>query len=306
MLFDSYGKYIYLDGAMGTMLQRFGAVPGSNLNLMNITAPETVENIHAMFIEAGSDIIYTNTFSANALNLEKTDYSPREIISAAVKIARRAAAGARGSAADGSPVGAPAQKNEQTPQRLPILVALDIGPIGQILEPAGDLPPEKAYELYAQMAEAGERENADLAVIETMSDIEELKIAMKAVSENTKLPIMTTMTFEPHGYTYMGCTPEAFAKTAEELGAIAVGLNCSLEPTQMYDIARRIADVTRLPLIIKPNAGLPDAVSGRYKTGAKEFAEQMLPYSKIGARIVGGCCGTDPEYIKALRELYEL
>jgi len=134
-----------------------------------------------------------------------------------------------------------------------------------------------------------------------MSDIEEVKAAMTAVKDNTKLPMLVTMTFEKSGFTYMGCTPEIFAKTAENLGAAAIGFNCSLEPLQMIDIAKRLAVLTKLPLIIKPNAGLPDAVSGEYKTGAEEFAAQMLPYAEIGVKIVGGCCGTTPEYIKALK-----
>ena len=285
MIFDSYGKYIFYDGAMGTMLQKFGLKPGDKPDLMNITAPEAVENVHKMYIEAGSDIICTNTFGSNALNLEGTGYTVEQIITAAVQNAKSAIKAAKIS---------DAQKNT-------VRTALDIGPTGQLLEPVGDLEPEKAYELFKEMAVAGERAGADCVAIETMSDIEELKAAMTAVKDSTKLPMLVTMTFEKSGFTYMGCTPEIFAKTAEDLGAVAIGFNCSLEPLQMIDIAKRMAALTKLPLIIKPNAGLPDAVSGQYKTGAEEFAVQMLPYAGIGARIIGGCCGTTPEYIKALK-----
>ena len=279
MLFDSCGKYIFYDGAMGTMLYKYGLKPGERPDLMNITAPEAVESIHRMYVEAGSDIVCTNTFGSNAINLAGTGYSPADIINAAVTVAKRACLGKA-------------------------KVALDIGPTGQVLEPAGELEYEKAYEMFKEMAVAGEKAGADFAAIETMSDLEELKAAMTAVSENTKLPILVTMTFEKSGYTFMGCTPESFVEAAEELGAAAVGLNCSLEPMEMLETAKRIAKAAKLPLIVKPNAGLPDGKSGEYHTGAKEFAEQMKGFAKIGARIIGGCCGTTPEYIRELKKAY--
>jgi len=281
MIFDSFGKYIFYDGAMGTMLYKYGLKSGDKPDLMNITAPDAVEKVHKMYVEAGSDIICTNTFGSNALNLKGTDYTPADIISAAVTIAKRACEGS------GSKV------------------ALDIGPTGQLLEPYGDLEPEAAYELFKEMAIAGEKAGADFAAIETMSDISELKAAMTAVSENTKLPILATMTFEKNGVTFMGCTVEKFVETAEALGAAALGLNCSLEPTQMLPTAKRMADISKLPLIIKPNAGLPDGIDGDYHTGAKEFAAQMTEFSKIGAKIIGGCCGTTPEYITELRNAFK-
>jgi len=280
MLFDSYGKYIFYDGAMGTMLYKYGLKSGERPDLMNITAPEAVGSIHRMYVEAGSDIICTNTFGSNAINLNGTGYSPADIISAAVDVAKRACSG----------------KSK---------VALDIGPTGQVLEPVGELEYERAYEIFKEMAVAGENAGADLTAIETMSDLEELKAAMKAVSENTKLPMLVTMTFEKSGYTFMGCTPESFVEAAEAAGAAAVGLNCSLEPMEMLETAERIAKTTKLPLIVKPNAGLPDGKSGEYHTGAKEFAEQMRGFAKIGARIIGGCCGTTPDYIRELKRVYE-
>jgi len=277
MLFDSYGKYIFYDGAMGTMLYKHGLKSGEKPDLMNITAPEAVESIHRMYVEAGSDIICTNTFGSNAEILEGTGYSPTEVITAAVTVARRASSGKA-------------------------IVALDIGPIGQLLEPYGDLEFERAYDVFKEMAVAGENAGADCVAIETMGALDELKAAMTAALENTKLPVLASMTFDKFGVTYMGCTSEQFVETAEELGASAVGLNCSLEPMEMLVTAERIAKATKLPVIVKPNAGLPD--SGEYHTGAKEFAVQMTEFKKLGVRIVGGCCGTTPEYIKELRKAF--
>jgi len=279
MIFDSYGEYIFYDGAMGTMLYKHGLKSGEKPDLMNMTAPDAVENIHRMYIEAGSDIICTNTFGSNALNLEGTGYSPAQVITAAVGAAKRACAGKA-------------------------KVAVDIGPTGYVLEPAGELEYEKAYELFKEMAIAGENAGADFAAIETMSYIEELKAAMTAVKENTNLPMLVTMTFEKSGYTFMGCTPESFVETAEAIGAAAIGLNCSLEPMEMLATAERIAKATKLPLIVKPNAGLPDAASGEYHTGAQEFAAQMIAFKETGAKIIGGCCGTTPEYIRELKEKF--
>lgn len=277
-LLDSQ-KYVFFDGAVGTMLQDAGLKPGENPSLMSINSPGSVEKIHRMYIDAGSDIICANTFYANSFSLKSADHTPEQVISAAVEIAKRAAGGAA-------------------------LVALDVGPTGQILEPAGELSFEEAYANFKEIAIAGEKAGADLAAIETMSDIEELKAAMTAVSDNTKLPIFATMTFQKSGFTFMGCTPERFAEEAESLEATAVGLNCSLEPREMTDIAKRISTATKLPLIVKPNAGLPDSKSGKYTITPEGFAEQMLPFAQIGVKVIGGCCGTTPEYIKALKEAF--
>jgi len=271
--------YIFYDGAIGTMLQKRGLKHGERPDIMNITAPDTVESVHRMYVEAGSNIICTNTFGSNTVALRGTGYSPDEVIAAAVAIARRACGGA-------------------------VKVALDIGPTGALIEPMGDLEYGAAYGMFREQAIAGEKAGADFAAIETMSDITELKAAILAVKENTCLPVLATMTFDKSGRTFMGCLPESFAETAEGLGAAAVGLNCSLEPAEMYQTAERIAKATALPLIVKPNAGLPDSVTGEYSIGPEEFARQMAAFAKIGVRIVGGCCGTTPEYIKELRKTF--
>ena len=274
-----YREYIIYDGAMGTMLQKNGLKPGARPDIMCMTAPSIVENIHRMYVDAGSDIICTNTFGANADALSGTGYSCGEIVEAAVSIAKKAS----GSTA---------------------LVALDIGPIGKLLEPMGDMGYDTAYGLFREQAIAGEKSGADLAAIETMSDLNELRAAILAVKANTKLPVLATMTFNKSGRTFTGCLPEDFAQTAERLGAAAVGLNCSLEPVEMYMTAQRIANATSLPIIIKPNAGLPESTTGEYSIGPGEFAAQMARFKDIGVRIVGGCCGTTPDYIRELKKTF--
>ena len=279
MFLDSYGRFIFYDGAVGTMLQKHGLRPGERPDILNITAPDAVEDVHRMYVDAGSDIIVTNTFGANAAALRATGYSPGEMITAAVAIARRASGGRA-------------------------KVALDIGPLGQLVEPLGDVKLESAYEMFREQAEAGERAGAELAAIETMSDLTELEAALLAVKENTSLPVLATMTFDKTGFTFTGCAPESFAETAQRLGADAIGLNCSLEPSEMIATAERIAKTSDLPLIVKPNAGLPDSRTGLYSIGPAEFARQMVPFAGIGARIIGGCCGTTPDYIRELRKVF--
>ena len=281
MLFDEYGRFIFFDGAMGTMLQKRGLKPGRRPDIMNITSPEAVENVHSMYVQAGSDIICTNTFGANALALSETGHSVQEVITAAVSAAKRACGGTN------------------------VKIALDIGPVGYLLEPLGELTFDRAYELFKEQAIYGQNAGADMVAVETMSDLNEIRAAIFAVVENTTLPVMATMTFGENGYTFTGTSPEDFAREAQSAGACAVGLNCSLEPVQMYDTARAIADSTDLPLIIKPNAGLPDS-NGLYSLAPAEFAWQMTWFAQLNSAqmIVGGCCGTTPDYIKALREAF--
>lgn len=315
MLFGFGGDIIFYDGAMGTMLQRNGLKPGDRPDIMNITDPDAVGNVHRMYVEAGAEIIIANTFGANARALSGTGYTPAEIISAGISIARRAAGVASGSG-DASPAGGALPEGGDSdavgaspaggalPAGGRVKVAFDIGPLGSLLEPMGDIAFSEAYALFIEQAEAGENAGADFAAIETMSDLKELEAAVRAVKDSTSLPVLATMTFDKTGCTYLGITPESFAETAERLGAEAVGLNCSLAPEEMYATAERIAKATRLPLIVKPNAGLPDSRTGEYDIGPAEFARQMLPFIDIGAKIVGGCCGTTPEYIREIRKAF--
>ena len=269
---------IQLDGAMGTLLQQNGLKPGMQPEEMNLTAGEAVTAIHRTYVEAGSRIIYTNTFGANAHKLAPTGLSPEDVIPAAVKLAKAATHGTDA------------------------LVALDIGPLGELLEPMGSLTFEEAYALFAQMAKAGAAAGADLAVIETMTDLYEAKAALLAVKENTQLPVLVTMSFEATGRTFTGCTLAAMAHTLEGLGADAIGVNCSLGPVQAAPFIRELAKHTSLPIIAKPNAGLPNPVDGSYDLTPAQYAQAMLDCVDAGATLLGGCCGTSPEYLRALRD----
>ena len=274
-MFGSDKKFIFLDGAMGTMLQDCGLKKGEIPDILNIRNPDAVENVNKMYVEAGSDIICANTFGSNAKNLSKTNYTTEEIITAAVNIAKRAAS-------------------------TKAKVALDVGSLGELIEPLGKLKKQHAYEMFKQQVIAGEKVGADLVMLETFSDLEEVKLALSAVKENTALPVFVTMTFNKKCETLMGNTPERFAETVEKMGAEAVGLNCSLEPSEMVETVKRFIACTNLPVIVKPNAGLPDFETGEYSISAEDFARQMLPFAEMGAKIIGGCCGTTPEYIKAI------
>ena len=265
-----------LDGAMGTMLQKSGMKPGTIPETLNITAPETVAALHRAYLQAGSRAVYANTFGANRLKMKNTGFSTAEVITAGVRIAKECAA----------ETGA--------------LAGLDVGPLGVMLEPLGSMPFEEAVELYKEIMKAGENAGADLIAIETMSDLAETRAALIAAKETTRLPVFVTMSFDATGRTFTGCTPASMARTMEGLGADAVGINCSLGPTEMIPMIREIRANTRLPVIAKPNAGLPDPVTGAYGVDPEQFAEAMKELAAAGAEILGGCCGTDPAYIAAL------
>lgn len=270
-------KIVFLDGAMGTMLQKNGLQLGERPELLCLTHPETIVDIHRAYLDAGSEIIYTNTFGANAHKLAGSGHTVSEVVTAAVTLARQACAGRAAK------------------------VALDIGPIGELLEPTGTLAFEDAYACFQEMLEAGARAGADLVVFETMTDLYEVKAGVLAAKEHTALPAFVTMTFEPNHRTFTGCCVEAMAAVLEGLGVDALGINCSLGPREIFPIAKRLSECTALPLIIKANAGLPDPETGDYDISPEAFAEQMAPYAALGLRYVGGCCGTTPAYIASLR-----
>lgn len=270
-------EIILLDGAMGTVLQQKGLPPGGQPELLNLTDPELLKGVYRDYIAAGSQVIYANTFGANALKLARTGHSVEEVVTAAVSVAKQAASGTD------------------------VRVALDLGPLGELLEPMGSLTFERAYELFREMAVAGENAGADLAVIETVTDLYEAKAALLAVKENTRLPVFVTMSFDESGRTFTGCTVASMARTLEGLGADAIGLNCSLGPDLLAPLLKQLCENTRLPVIAKPNAGLPDPVDGHYDMGPEEFAAALLPCLDAGVTIFGGCCGTSPEYIRQLK-----
>lgn len=266
-------KFIFLDGGMGTMLQSHGIQTEHIPELLNITNPEAIINIHRMYAEAGADIIYANTFGANRFKLENSGYSVSEVVSAGIKNAR-------------SVVG-----TEK-------LVALDIGPVGQLLEPSGTLKFEDAYEIYKEIVIAGN--NADVIVIETMTDLYEVKSALLAVKENSDKPVIVTMTFEENMRTFTGVSPECMTAVIDGLGADALGVNCSLGPDELFPVLNKICSLTSLPVIAKPNAGLPDPVTNLFNVNPEEFAESAVKLAGAGVKIFGGCCGTTPEHIKQM------
>lgn len=272
--------YVLLDGAMGTMLQKKGMEVGTVPETLNITKPEWIIDIHKNYIEAGAMIVYANTFGANRYKMENTGYSVSELIGAGIANAKKAA------------------ENTDT------LVALDIGPIGQLLEPTGSLSFEEAYEIFKEEVIAGKE--ADLIVIETMTDLLETKAAVLAAKENSDLPVMCTMTFEENMRTFTGCSVSAMCMTIQGLGVDALGVNCSLGPKDLLPIVEEIGRWTNIPIIVKANAGLPDPVTNTYSVLPQEFAEICREMLGFGAKVLGGCCGTTPEYIKELKKMLDI
>lgn len=273
-------KLQFLDGAMGTQLQAKGLTAGMLPEVFMMENPECIVEVHKAYIESGSQIIYTNTFGANRKKLKKTDYSVQDIIETAVKLARKA----KGNKED-------------------VRVALDLGPIGEMLVPNGYLPFEEAYDIFKEQILAGVKAGADLIVVETMSDLYEVKAALLAVKENCNLPVFVSMSFEEDQRTFTGCTPESFACLAERLGADAIGVNCSLGPDQLYPIVKKMADTTNLPLFIKANAGLPDPLTNTYAMDEDAFAKEVGKLLVFPVCYVGGCCGTTPEFIHRMKEV---
>ena len=269
---------ILLDGGMGTMLQAAGLKLGARPEELNITDPALIEGIHAQYAAAGSRIVNANTFGASAHKLAGSAYTLEQIIAAGIDNCKRACA----------PYGA--------------LTALDVGPLGELLEPSGTLAFEDAVAEYARIVKAGEAAGADLIFFETYTDLYELKAALLAAKENTHLPILASMSFEAGGRTFTGCTVESFAATARGLGADAVGINCSLGPKEIFPMAKRLAEAVpgNFPVFVKPNAGLPRADGSGYDITPQLFALQMKPYRELHLFAAGGCCGTTPEFIKLL------
>ena len=269
---------ILLDGGMGTMLQAAGLKLGARPEELNITDPALIEGIHGQYAAAGSRIVNANTFGASAHKLAGSAYTLEQVITAGIANCKRACA----------PYGA--------------LTALDVGPLGELLEPSGTLAFEDAVAEYARIVKAGEAAGADLIFFETYTDLYELKAALLAAKENTHLPILASMSFEAGGRTFTGCTVESFAATARGLGADAVGINCSLGPKEIFPMAKRLAEAVpgNFPVFVKPNAGLPRADGSGYDITPQLFALQMKPYRELHLLAAGGCCGTTPEFIKLL------
>ena len=270
-------EFVLLDGAMGTLIQKSGVNYDSVPETLNITHPELIESFHKAYAEAGSDIVYANTFGANGYKLKESGYSVDKIIKSGVENAKKAVQGTD------------------------CLAALDIGPIGQLLEPAGSLSFDSAYEYFKEQIVAGQ--GADVIVFETMTDLYELKAAVLAAKENSDKPIIATMTFERNGRTFTGVSPAAMAVTLTGLGVDALGVNCSLGPDELEGVVSEISKYTDLPLVIKANAGLPDPNSNEYDILPDKFADCVADLLKYGVKIIGGCCGTTPEYIVEIKKM---
>lgn len=273
-------RIVISDGAMGTMLQKYGLLTGELPEALNFTNPEIIERIHKEYLDAGSDFVCTNTFGANRLKISGSGYSVEEIVTQAVSIAKKAAV--------------PNSK----------FVALDLGPIGKLMKPTGDLSFEEACDLYREQIIPGIKAGADLILIETITDLYEMKAAAVTARELTDLPIFCSVTFQEDGRMLMGTDPLTMVNTLQDLGIDALGVNCSLGPVQMVPVIKEIVEYSKLPVLVQPNAGLPVMVDGEtlYDVGIGEFTEAMEEMLRAGVAIVGGCCGTTPAYIKRLAD----
>lgn len=269
---------IYLDGAMGTMVQRAGLKAGHPPEIYNMTNPDVILSIHRAYLQAGADVITTNTFGANQYKLANTGYTVEEVVEKAVSIAREAA-GER-------------------------WVALDIGPVGQLMEPSGSLTFEEVYESVARQVRVGADSGADLVIIETLTDIYEAKAAVLAAKENSSLPVFCTLTFDKSGRTLMGTDPLTAVTILEALGVDALGVNCSLGPKDLLPIIEEFLKYSHVPVIAQPNAGLPKLENGetKFEMSPEEFAQYAKQMVDKGVRVIGGCCGTSPEFIEAVRK----
>ncbi len=264
-------EFLLFDGAMGTMIQRknLTGIP----ELYAITNPEDILEIHKLYVEAGSHVITSNTFQANRVKLEGSGYTPAQIIQAAVKLAKKAN---------------------------PKYVALDMGPTGQLMEPVGEFTFEEAYELYKEQVIAGVSAGADLILVETLSDLYEAKAAILAAKENSNLPVICSFTFQEDGRTFLGTTPETVVLTLQGLGVDAIGLNCSLGPKELLGLVSDYVKYAKVPILVQPNAGMPREEQGQttYDISPEEFSDAMKQMAQMGVKMLGGCCGTSPEYIR--------
>lgn len=281
-------RMLFFDGAMGTMLQKNGMKGGEIPELLNITNEQLIYNIHEEYLKSGADIITTNTFGANPLKAENIGVGLDVIIAAAVGTAKKAV------------------KKYSTPEK-PRFVAFDMGPTGRLLEPLGDLTFDDCYESFAEVAKTAEKCGADLVIIETMSDTLEAKAAVLAVKENTNLPIFCTMTFDENAKTLTGADVKVMSAMFEALGVDCLGINCGLGPGQIACIMEDLAAVSSIPIMAQPNAGLPQIVDGKtvYDVNPGQFGEECEKIAAIGSSVIGGCCGTTPEHIRAMIEKCE-
>lgn len=280
-------KMLFFDGGLGTMLQAKGSLPGEMTELWNITRPEDVCDVHCQYLMAGADVITANTFGASEVKLSGSGYTSDEVISAGIGLVKEAI---------NRVCGEGGQRKAYA--------AMDISSTGKLLKPLGTMEFDEAYEIFKDMAVSGEKAGADLAVIETMSDTYELKAAVLAVKENTSLPLFVTVTFDEKGKLLTGADVGAVVTLLEGLGADVIGINCGLGPVQMRPLVQQMLEMTNLPVLVNPNAGLPRQEDGKtfYDITPEQFAEQMELMAGDGIWLMGGCCGTTPEYIRLIKE----
>ena len=271
-------KLYFFDGAMGTMLQARGLKLREIPEILSLTHPDMIRSIHREYLNAGADFITANTFGANRFKLSQSDHTVSEIITAGLTLAREITAGTHAH------------------------VALDIGSTGRVMYPSGDASFGEIYDAVAEMVIAG-KELADVVLLETFTDLHELKAAVLAARENSDLPVFATMSFEESGRTFFGASVEAMTATLEGLGLSALGVNCSLGPAQLVPIVERLCSCSHIPVMVQPNAGLPvmrDGVS-HYDVTPEEFANISVKFAEAGVNILGGCCGTTPEHIAMMK-----
>jgi 5-methyltetrahydrofolate--homocysteine methyltransferase len=278
-------KILFFDGAMGTMLQKNGMKGGEIPEFLNITNPDLIYNIHSQYLKAGADIITTNTFGANPLKDDDIASSIGVIISSAIGIAKKAV-------------------KEFSTEDKPRFIAFDMGPTGRLLEPLGDLSFDECYSQFSKIAILAKQSGADLIIIETMSDTLEAKAAILAVKENTDLPVFCTMTFDESYKTLTGADVKVMCAILEGLGADCIGINCGLGPKQIGEMMAELSTVASIPIMAQPNAGLPQVVDGKtiYDVTPEQFGVECEEMAKLGVSVLGGCCGTTPEHIKAIIE----
>lgn len=282
MLRDRLGKeLLFFDGGMGTLLQKEGLLPGKLPEVWNMENSEVIQNIHKAYFEAGSDIVLTNTFGANAVKFHDEKYSLKEVVEKAVENVKTAAKKAN---------------------REDFYVALDVGPTGKLLKPMGDLAFEDAYDAFKEVMKIGDAAGVDLIHIETMSDTYEVKAAVLAAKENTNLPVFATLIFDEKGKLLTGGDVPSVVALLEGLRVDALGINCGMGPEQMMPILKEILKYTSLPIVVKPNAGLPKQRNGEtcYDVSPEEFAKSLEKMVSRGACVIGGCCGTTPAHIQAM------
>lgn len=283
MLRERLGKDLLIfDGGMGTQLQQAGLKAGEIPEVYNIEHPEIIVDIHSRYLKAGANFITTNTFGCNPLKMKDSGYCYCDLLKAAVQNAKEA-------------------RNLINKEAY---IVLDIGPIGQLLEPLGTLSFDEAYEIIASQVLLV-KDEVDAVLLETMTDLYEVKAGILAVKENSDLPVFVTMTFEQNKRTLTGSDPTTFVNVVEGLGVDAIGVNCSLGPNELKPIIDELLEVSSTPIIIQPNAGLPVFNNGQtiYEVTASEYAKSMIDYMNRGVSIVGGCCGTTPDFIEELHKV---